>query len=400
MIAEIGTQAMDIIRTQGEINAKDAGRKELKEQGIDNPTQKQLEATAAYQDVMRQYGAGSEYQKAAQAVTAALQYLAGGDIGGAVAGASAPYVATLIKQQTGDNDTARIMAQAVLGAIVANAQGNSGVAGAAGAATGELIAASLYPNKNASDLTESERQIVSALSTLAAGMAGGLATGDSAGVAAAAGAGKTAVENNFLGEGTPPGVMSYGQAASSLNDYMLKNGATAEEMAQAQRDLAQGVGFDGAQPANEFIKAWAETMGGEALGLGIAGFLGRFLRFGAAGAGAGEVSSKGYTGGFGPMYKQADSPQLEKILTSYFGKDKTGTRVGNGGVADALRYEKQTGDLLSEASHEQKAREVQTRLNNFVRNADNQPPGSYPYSQRDVDYARELIKDLDNALQY
>ncbi len=39
--------------------------------------------------------------------------------------------------------------------------------------------------------------------------------------------------------------------------------------------------------------------------------------------------------------------------------------MGNGGVADALRYEKKTGNLLSEASHEQKAREVQTRLNNF-----------------------------------
>ncbi|WP_318652923.1 hemagglutinin repeat-containing protein [Pseudomonas sp. PDM18] len=199
LIAEIGTQAMDIIRTQGEINAKDAGRKELKEQGIDNPTQKQLEATAAYQDVMRQYGTGSEYQKAAQAVTAALQYLAGGDIGGAVAGASAPYIAKLIKDQTGDNDTARIMAQAVLGAIVANAQGNSSMAGAAGAATGELIAKQLYPNKPHDQLTEKERQIVSALSTLAAGMAGGLASGDSAGAFAAAGAGKTAVENNDLG---------------------------------------------------------------------------------------------------------------------------------------------------------------------------------------------------------
>ncbi|WP_178119526.1 VENN motif pre-toxin domain-containing protein [Pseudomonas sp. SCB32] len=72
------------------------------------------------------------------------------------------------------------------------------IAGAAGAATGELIAASLYPNKSPQDLTESERQIVSALSTLAAGIAGGLATGDSAGAVAAAGAGKTAVENNFL----------------------------------------------------------------------------------------------------------------------------------------------------------------------------------------------------------
>ncbi|WP_084335682.1 hypothetical protein [Pseudomonas indica] len=113
----------------------------------------------------------------------------------------------------------------------------------------------------------------------------------------------------------------------------------------------------------------------------------------------GVVGAKEFTGGFGPMYRPADSPQLEKILTSYFGKDKTGARVGNGGVADALRYEKQTGNLLSEATHEQKVKEMQARLNNFVRKADNQPPGSYPYSKRDVDYARELLKDLNDALK-
>nr|WP_318652510.1 hemagglutinin repeat-containing protein [Pseudomonas sp. PDM19] len=210
LIAQIGSQSMDIIRTNGEIKATKAGQEELDEKGTPRPganaTAKEIQDyndalanTKAYQDVMREYGTGSNYQKAAQAVTAALQYLAGGDIGGAVAGASAPYVATLIKQQTGNNDTARIMAQAVLGAIVASAQGNSGVAGAAGAATGELIAQQLYPNKPHDQLTENERQIVSALSTLAAGMAGGLTSGDSAGAFAAAGAGKTAVENNDLG---------------------------------------------------------------------------------------------------------------------------------------------------------------------------------------------------------
>ncbi|MFS2123708.1 hemagglutinin repeat-containing protein [Pseudomonas sp. Pseusp97] len=209
LIAQIGSQSMDIIRTNGEIKANEEGRKALEKDGKYPPGEgasaeeikkynEALVNSKAYQDVMREYGTGSNYQQAAQAVTAALQYLAGGDIGGAVAGASAPYVATLIKQQTGNNDTARIMAQAVLGAIVANAQGNSGVAGAAGAATGELIATTVYPNKRPEDLTEKERQIVSALSTLAAGMAGGLATGDSAGVVAAAGAGKTAVENNYL----------------------------------------------------------------------------------------------------------------------------------------------------------------------------------------------------------
>lgn len=99
------------------------------------------------------------------------------------------------------------------------------------------------------------------------------------------------------------------------------------------------------------------------------------------------------------MYRQADSPQLEKILTSYYGVDKTGNRVGNGGLADALRYEKLTGVLLSDSGHAQKATEMQTRLSNFIRKADNQPPGSYPNSRGDVEYARELLEDLNHALK-
>ncbi|MGC5700174.1 hemagglutinin repeat-containing protein [Pseudomonas sp. NFXW11] len=103
-------------------------------------------------------------------------------------------------------------------------------------------------------------------------------------------------------------------------------------------------------------------------------------------------------GGFGPTYRPADSDQFEKILTSYYGADKTGSRVGNGGLADAVRYEKATGDMLSPAGHEQKAIEVSNRLSDLVRSADNQPPGKYPYSQRDIDFAKQLIKDIDNAL--
>lgn len=98
-------------------------------------------------------------------------------------------------------------------------------------------------------------------------------------------------------------------------------------------------------------------------------------------------------GGFGPTYRPADSDQFEKILTSYYG-----ARVGNGGLADAVRYEKATGDMLSPAGHEQKVIEVSNRLSHLVRNADNQRPGKYPYSQQDIDFAKQLIKDIDNAL--
>ncbi|MDL2182701.1 hemagglutinin repeat-containing protein [Pseudomonas sp. ChxA] len=199
LIADIGTQASDIVRTQGEINADKAARKELARQGNKNPTPEQVQDARAYKDAMEKYGTGGDYQRAAQAVTAALQGLAGGDIGSALAGASAPYLANLIKQTTKGNDTARIMAQAVLGAVVAQAQGNSAGAGAAGAATGELIAAQLYPGIDHADLTEEQKQTVSSLSTLAAGFAGAAVGGDFGSGVAGAQSGRTAVENNDLG---------------------------------------------------------------------------------------------------------------------------------------------------------------------------------------------------------
>jgi filamentous hemagglutinin len=151
---------------------------------------------------MSQYGTGSQLQRAAQAVTAALQGLAGGDIGAALAGASAPYLANTIKQLTEGDREVQLMAHAVLGALVAQAQGNSAIAGAAGAATGEamasVIAQQLY-GKNTDDLSESEKQAVVALSSLAGGLAGGVLDGSAGGAVAGAKGGQNAVENNEFG---------------------------------------------------------------------------------------------------------------------------------------------------------------------------------------------------------
>ncbi|MDP9503787.1 DNA/RNA non-specific endonuclease, partial [Pseudomonas protegens] len=197
----------------GQLKADKEASDELEKLGIHRPGknaskeevenyQKQLIATDAYKQVMGKYGTGGDYQRVAQAVTAALQGLAGGDIGSALAGASAPYLAQLIKKTTGDNPALNTMAHAVLGAAVAQAQGNSAIAGAAGAAGGELaarlITQQLYGTSDTSSLSEEQKQTVAALSTLAAGLAGGIAKGDSAGAIAGAGAGKNAVENNLL----------------------------------------------------------------------------------------------------------------------------------------------------------------------------------------------------------
>ena len=101
-----------------------------------------------------------------------------------------------------DNTAAKTIAHAILGGAVAALQGNSAAAGAAGAATGELAAkaimASLYPGKTAGELDESQKQTISALATIASGMAGGLAGDSTASAAAGAQAGKSSAENNSL----------------------------------------------------------------------------------------------------------------------------------------------------------------------------------------------------------
>ncbi|CNL21795.1 adhesin [Yersinia frederiksenii] len=208
LIGEIGGQVSDIVRTQGRIaeekalkdpEAIQAAKEALAQKGILTPTEEQL-TNQIRNTAMAPYGTGSALQQGIQAATAAIQGLAGGNMAQALAGASAPYLAEVIKKSTGDNQAANAMAHAVLGAVTAYASGNSALAGAAGAATAELMApviiAAMGWDKN--NLSEDQKQTVSALATLAAGLAGGL-TGDStADTVAGAQTGKNAVENNFL----------------------------------------------------------------------------------------------------------------------------------------------------------------------------------------------------------
>ncbi|MFW5393436.1 hemagglutinin repeat-containing protein [Yersinia sp. 2544 StPb PI] len=225
LIGEIGSQVSDVIRTQGQIIATKAANEKMlnvseKDKGDAkaqwekaNPGQV---ATAeningqvyktAYDQAFNEsgYGTGGKFQQAAQAATAAIQGLAGGDMAKALAGGSAPYLAEVIHNMTTDpvtgkvNTEANLMAHAVLGAVVAQVNGNSALAGASGAAMGEYIAQKMYPGINREDLTEEQRQTISALGTLAAGLAGGLAGGSTADAVTGAQAGKNALENNNL----------------------------------------------------------------------------------------------------------------------------------------------------------------------------------------------------------
>lgn len=211
MISEIGSQVADIARTQGDLNGLKAAQKETGATLPANATEKErqnylakLRDTQAYKNVMVTYGTGSAMQRGIQAATAALQGLAGGNIGGALAGASAPELANIIGHHAGiDDDTAaKAIAHAILGGVTAALQGNSAAAGAVGAASGELIATAIarqfYPDTDPSKLTEEQKQTVSTLASVSAGIAGGIAGGNTAGAATGASAGKNAVENNYL----------------------------------------------------------------------------------------------------------------------------------------------------------------------------------------------------------
>ncbi|WP_435526170.1 hemagglutinin repeat-containing protein, partial [Escherichia coli] len=178
LTGEIGNQVADIARTEGQI----AGEKAKRDPAALNQARAELEAagkTFTEQDVAQRaynngmaasgFGTGGKYQQAIQAATAAVQGLAGGNLSAALAGGAAPYIAEIIKQTTPDG-AGRVAAHAVVNAALSLAQGKNALAGAAGAATGEvvgMIATQMY-GKPVSELSETEKQTVSTLATVAA----------------------------------------------------------------------------------------------------------------------------------------------------------------------------------------------------------------------------------------
>ncbi|WP_244940637.1 contact-dependent inhibition toxin CdiA [Enterobacter quasiroggenkampii] len=220
MIGEIGNQVADIARTNGKIAATEAANEKMKTAGSDarnaaisllKKDGKEVTDQAIHDQMYQTFyneafnqsgmGTGQSTQRAITAATAAIQALAGGDIKAAIAGGAAPYIANAIANVIPEKDLkGRVLAHAVVNAALAAASGRDAASAAAGAAVGELagkIAVDGF-GKQVSELSEEEKQAVSALATLASGLAGGLVGDSSANAVAAAQAGKTTVENNFL----------------------------------------------------------------------------------------------------------------------------------------------------------------------------------------------------------
>ncbi|WP_226376405.1 VENN motif pre-toxin domain-containing protein, partial [Pectobacterium quasiaquaticum] len=142
-------------------------------------------------------------------------------------------------------------------------------AGAIGASSGELAAraimAAQYPGKTANDLTEEEKQSVSALSTLASGLVSGLAGNSTASAASGAQSGRNAVENNYFGpNGMPKGMTDVGMSMTSLytNTNLLDengnvlNPITEEERQYAMHKLITGTIPEGQDPVRGLLIAW------------------------------------------------------------------------------------------------------------------------------------------------
>ncbi|HGX2282281.1 TPA: hemagglutinin repeat-containing protein, partial [Escherichia coli] len=196
VISQISGQMSNIVMTYGETEAMKAARKE--HPGMSDA---QLRETPEYRDVMKGYGTGSTPQMVVQAITGVLGGLNAGNPGQILAGGLNPAVAQLIKQATGDNREANLMAHAVWGALAAQLGGNNAASGAAGAFSGELAARYIIDNYyggRTDNLSEQERQQISMLATIASGIAGGLAGNSTASAGTGAQAGRNAVENNYL----------------------------------------------------------------------------------------------------------------------------------------------------------------------------------------------------------
>ncbi|SUB34297.1 Possible hemagglutinin (DUF638) [[Pasteurella] mairii] len=237
---EIEKAKLEVGRITTEAKAKGTSQEDLEKSDAYKKAQQNLTALQASYD--NDYGIGSTKGRAIQAVTAALQGIAGGSVEQAAVGLASPYLNEKIKEWTTDpttnevNKTANLMAHAILGAIEAEITGNHALAGAAAATTGEatamIIAEKLY-DKPADKLTEDEKKNVVFLSQVASGLASVFIANDGmASVAMGSEIGKRAVENNLL---SLKDVHQYQKALKAA----IQNGESIEEVHQKFKALSE-----------------------------------------------------------------------------------------------------------------------------------------------------------------
>ncbi|WP_305887673.1 two-partner secretion domain-containing protein [Pseudomonas fluorescens] len=195
-----------------------------------------------------------------------------------LAAASFNLVGNYTQGVIADGSAPKVAIHAMVGGLLAEATGGDFKTGALAAGANEALVTHLNTLVNGNEeLLTMSSQIVGVLA------AAGQKDADAAKIEKGAWVAQNLTQYNFL-EHLPPGLSEYGSAATTLAKDMLEKGATNDQIAQAQLELARGQGFEGVQPANEFVKAWGYFMAGELTGAGLAAVLGRLVMGGAKGS--------------------------------------------------------------------------------------------------------------------
>ncbi|MBQ7975790.1 MAG: hypothetical protein IJ300_08930 [Clostridia bacterium] len=87
------------------------------------------------------------------------------------------------------------------------------------------------------------------------------------------------------------------------------------------------------------------------------------------------------------LLNKVSNPKLKNTIKEMY---RPGAKVGDGGLADAIRHEIKTGNLVGGKSHVQKGTE---RLKNLERISNREN-----LSKQEIKIVKELIRDLKNAL--
>jgi filamentous hemagglutinin len=237
-----------------------------------------------------------------------------------------------------------------MGGLAAEATGADFRTGALAAGANEALMSTLLKQYDSMSLSE-KKSLITMNSQLIGVVAAATLGEDEKGLQTGAWVAGNGTKYNEFGiyDLVPPGAVKYGQAATSLGQEMAVQGASPEEVSTALQAMARGDGYDGPDPAKEFLKAWATTVltGGGMLGNGAR--LGSLALGATIGGGANvsyqlstDLSSISYTDatvaaivgalsqGRGFLATEAISVSGAYVGSQVKGTDPTGAMIGAG----------------------------------------------------------------------
>lgn len=106
-----------------------------------------------------------------------------------------------------------------------------------------------------------------------------------------------------------------------------------------------------------------------------------------AGISAPEIKEKGTNSVKESLLARATQNDSKNLVKELY---RSGSKIGDGGTADALRHELKTGELVGGKSHKIKAQERVRQIENILKKNPNHP---------DKDLLNQLKDDLEKALR-